>query len=120
MSVREARPSPMKEASGGAGSGRKPTMPSEIRITPSFNGGFTVNHHYDNSGAGESYQPPKAHVFTSHAALMSHLKTATGGGRGTAEETGEVDGAAPGGQQPSKGVHGAGAPGPKSAGAGMD
>lgn len=60
-------------------SGRSAKKPSEIRIRTAANGGYTVTHHHDNFGAGESYKPPQDHVFSDHAAMMAHVGKVTGG-----------------------------------------
>lgn len=120
---------PYMDQRGGQGDGRKKTLPSEIHIKPTFNGGFTVSHRFDNSGAGESYIPPKEHAFESHGAMMAHVHVATGGKKSEApdpdvdEEKGEeVGGAAKESEEekPEKGVHGRGAPSKRSFGAGGD
>lgn len=60
-------------------SDRKARTPSAVRIRRAANGGHIVTHEYDNSGAGESYMPPREHAFTSHKAMMAHVHKATGG-----------------------------------------
>lgn len=57
--------------------GRKPSHPSRITIEPTKNGGHIVEHHYDNSLAGESYRQPEKHAFGSHKAMMGHLRKHT-------------------------------------------
>lgn len=113
---------------------RKKSDPSDVHIKRAVNGGFIVTHHYDNSGAGESYQPPKDHAFTSHKEMMAHIHANTGGAKvgkdggaevgaggkpkGVSERAGKDDGqVAPWG---GKGGKGATKPGAKTYGAGVD
>jgi hypothetical protein len=106
-------------------SSRKSKAPAELTIKRAANGAFIVKHHFDNSGAGESYRSPEEHAFSGHKAMMAHVHTHTSMGK---DEGAEADtGPAPKvekapakgtgvGKAPAKGK----APGPKSVGAGLD
>lgn len=52
---------------------RTKKRPNRISIEEAANGGYVVNHSYDNSGSGESYQQPTTHAFSNHAELVAHL-----------------------------------------------
>ena len=58
---------------------RKKKAPIELNVKRVANGGYIVRHAYDNSGAGESYQPSTEHAFTSHAEVMKHIGKHLGG-----------------------------------------
>jgi hypothetical protein len=65
-------------AGGMVGSRRKPKV-SRMSIETTENGGYVVEHHYDNSGSGESYMPSKKHAFGNHSAMMGHVDRTLGG-----------------------------------------
>jgi hypothetical protein len=56
------------------GAGRAKDLPSRISIERAKNGGFVVNHSFDNMDRGESYRPPETHAFTSRRSMMTHLR----------------------------------------------
>jgi hypothetical protein len=64
---------------GGMTGSRKKNKVSRMSIETTENGGYVVEHHYDNSGAGESYMPSKKHAFGNHAAMMQHVDKTLGG-----------------------------------------
>lgn len=52
----------------------------EITFKRAASGGYIATHHFDNSGAGESYRSPEDHVITGgHEALSAHLGKHFGG-----------------------------------------
>lgn len=108
-------------------SSRKAKQPHELTIKRAANGAYIVKHHFDNSGAGESYRQPEDHAFSSHKELMAHVHKHTaskdddgyGGGKDTTPKTA----AAPPGGKTVTGVSGkakAAAPSVRTKGAGVD
>jgi hypothetical protein len=53
---------------------RKGARPSRFSIERAKNGGYVVNHSFDNVDAGESYRGPETHVFADHKTLLAHLR----------------------------------------------
>ena len=54
--------------------GRKmPNKVKEITVKRAANKGYIATHHFDNSGAGESYRSPEDHAFSSHDEMLDHL-----------------------------------------------
>lgn len=52
---------------------RMPNKVKEITVKRAANKGYIATHHFDNSGAGESYRSPEDHAFSSHDEMLSHL-----------------------------------------------
>lgn len=67
-------------------SSRKATPPSRIVIEATKNGGHVVEHHFDNTGRGESYRPSEKHAFGDHASMIAHVQRHTAGMAGLPED----------------------------------
>lgn len=61
--------------------GRQKASPSQLKIQPAKNGGFVVEHSFDNADRGESYRPSETHAFSSHKEMIAHVIKHAGGWR---------------------------------------
>jgi len=57
---------------------RTKKKPNRVSIESAANGGYVVEHMYDNSGSGESYMPPTKHAFSDHTSMTNHLSKVFG------------------------------------------
>lgn len=73
-------PATLKTASGKGKADKGKHLVKSIHVSKSANGGFTAEHHYENSGSMGSYKDPDTHAFgpKDHGKLVKHLKTHLG------------------------------------------
>jgi hypothetical protein len=53
--------------------GREKDPPSHISIEHGKNGGFIVEHRYDNSNTGPSYRNSEKYPFSTHDEMIGHI-----------------------------------------------